>query len=416
MPASFPSAPSPLPGILLGGIEAASEPAEESLRDALRALREHLGQEVAFVSEFAGGRRHFRHVDAAQPDPPIVVGASDPLERTYCHAVVTGVLPRLIHDAMALPLAARLASDAGLSIGAHLSVPIELSNGEVYGTLCCFSPDADFTLGQRDLDLMQLTARFMAQQIERRLQALRNAQEARARIHAALQAQAYHMVFQPIFPLHDGRAAGFETLARFTAEPRRSPDEWFSEAARVDLAEALELAMIERALADLHRIPPDVYLSLNISPAHILSGAVLRVLDGTPLERVVLEVTEHEPVGDYDLFAARLNPLRERGLRLAVDDAGAGHASFRHILQLRPDLIKLDLALTRDIDHDPARRALASALVSFAAETGSRIVAEGVETMAELHTLRTLGVSYAQGYLLGRPQPIDQAVSALRAV
>lgn len=380
----------------------------------MHALRQHLGQEVAFVSEFAGGRRHFRHVDSALTDPPIRVGASDPLDRTYCHRVVNGQLPRLIRNAEALPAAAQLSAAAGLTIGAHLSVPIELSSGEVYGTLCCFSLRADGSLSDRDLDLMQLFARFMAQQIERRLHAARSADEARARIRAVLQAQAYHMVFQPIFRLEGQQAAGFESLTRFTDEPRRSPDKWFAEAARVDLAETLELAVIGRALSDLVRVPSGAYLSLNVSPAHILSGAVLRVLDRIPLERIVLEVTEHEPVGDYALFAARLDPLRERGLRLAVDDAGAGYASFRHILQLRPDLIKLDVGLTRDIDNDPARRALASALARFAAETGSRIVAEGVETVAELETLRTLGVSYAQGYLLGRPQPIDQALSALQ--
>jgi EAL domain-containing protein (putative c-di-GMP-specific phosphodiesterase class I) len=403
----------PLRGALPSETDAAGEGAEGLVHDALHALREHLGQEVAFVSEFADGRRHFRHVDSALPDPPIRVGASDPLGRTYCHAVVQGLLPRLIRDAEALPVAASLSSQAGLRIGAHLSVPIELSNGEVYGTLCCFSRQADHSLGDRDLGLMQLAARFMAQQIERRLQAFRSAEEARSRIQEMLGAQAYHMVFQPIFPLDGRQAAGFEALTRFAGEPRRSPDVWFAEAARVGLAEALELAVIGKALAELGRLPPPAYLSLNVSPGHILSGAVLHLLDRVPLDRIVLEVTEHVPVDDYLQFAAGLDPLRRLGLRLAVDDAGAGFASFRHVLQLRPDLIKLDIGLTRDIDSDPTRRALASALVRFAAETGSRIVAEGVETQAELETLRALGVHYAQGYLLGRPQPMDQTLPGL---
>ncbi|MDQ3570948.1 MAG: EAL domain-containing protein, partial [Actinomycetota bacterium] len=104
---------------------------------------------------------------------------------------------------------------------------------------------------------------------------------------------------------------------------------------------------------------------------------------------------------------------RQRGLRVAVDDAGAGYASFRHILRLRPDIIKLDMALTRDIDRDPARRALAAALITFAENTGSTIVAEGVETAEELHALRQLGVTAAQGYYLGRPTPLSERDTAL---
>ena len=121
------------------------------------------------------------------------------------------------------------------------------------------------------------------------------------------------------------------------------------------------------------------------------------------LDRLVLEITEHAAVDHYEAIAERLKTYRERGLKIAVDDAGAGYASFRHILNLGPNRIKLDMSLTRDIDADPARRALAAALIHFSAETGSTLVAEGVETAAELATLKELGVNKAQGYFLGRP-------------
>lgn len=124
---------------------------------------------------------------------------------------------------------------------------------------------------------------------------------------------------------------------------------------------------------------------------------------------IVLEITEHSTVQDYDKLEYTLRPLRARGMRLAVDDAGAGHSSFRHILRLQPEYIKLDISLTRNIDADPARRALAAALIGFASETGSELIAEGVETEAELATLRALGIHKAQGYLLGRPGTFEAA-------
>lgn len=171
------------------------------------------------------------------------------------------------------------------------------------------------------------------------------------------------------------------------------------------------MAVIKAALDSLARLPADVYLTINISPDNVTNGALARLLAKHAVDRVVLEVTEHVPIADYAQFEAALAPLRRRGLRLAVDDAGAGYASFRHIISLQPDFIKLDMSITRDIDTDRTRRALAAALIRFAEETGSRIIAEGVETESELAVLRKLGVDKAQGYLLGRPAPIDAAVA-----
>jgi EAL domain-containing protein (putative c-di-GMP-specific phosphodiesterase class I) len=141
-------------------------------------------------------------------------------------------------------------------------------------------------------------------------------------------------------------------------------------------------------------------------------GACLARLDP---RRTVVEVTEHAAIENYRSFQDAVDGLRKDGVRLAVDDAGAGYASFRHILQLSPDIIKLDLTLTRDIDHDRARRAMASALIAFAKETDAEIVAEGIETEAELETLIGLGTRYGQGYHLGRPGPAPIATEALLA-
>ena len=162
-------------------------------------------------------------------------------------------------------------------------------------------------------------------------------------------------------------------------------------------------------------IPSDVLLAVNASPATILSGRLPAMLDSLPLRRISIEITEHAPVDDYEALRAALAPLRAQGVRIAIDDAGAGYASFQHIIQVKPDAIKLDIGLTRDINIDPARRALAAALIYFADKTDSIIIAEGIETKAERDTLTTLGVMRGQGYFLGRPVPLQEAQAILRA-
>jgi EAL domain-containing protein (putative c-di-GMP-specific phosphodiesterase class I) len=175
------------------------------------------------------------------------------------------------------------------------------------------------------------------------------------------------------------------------------------------------MTAIQLAMSALPSLPDDIYLAINVSPQTVLSGALARGLQTANLPRIMLEVTEHAAVSSYDSLLAELRPLRERGMRLAVDDAGAGYSGLQHILQLQPDLIKLDMALTRHVDLDPARRALAAALISFARDTNCTIVAEGVETASELAALRAIGASAAQGYFLGRPMPLDSVIALLDA-
>src|SRR5439155_6020696 len=181
---------------------------------------------------------------------------------------------------------------------------------------------------------------------------------------------------------------GFECLARFTGGPSRSPDKWFMEAAEIGLGTLLELAAIRLAQSSLPSFPDDIYLAVNASPKTILSGELSDTLIGMPAERIVLEITEHAHVEDYEGLLRALEPLRSRGVRLAVDDAGAGFSSLQHILQLRPDVIKLDMALTRHTHLDPPRRAPASALAALRRNTNRPTVAEGAETAPDPEDLR----------------------------
>jgi EAL domain-containing protein (putative c-di-GMP-specific phosphodiesterase class I)/ActR/RegA family two-component response regulator len=213
------------------------------------------------------------------------------------------------------------------------------------------------------------------------------------------------MAFQPIFDLRSRAVAGMEALARFRSLPLRPPDEWFAEAVALELGVQLELATIRQALSALPRLPAGTYMSVNCSHRAAMSPELVDTLHPVA-HRIVVEITEHEQVDDYGELTTALAALRLLGARVAIDDAGAGYASLRHTLQLGPDIVKVDISLTRDIDSDRGKRAMARALVAFALEMDIRIVAEGIETDAEMRTLQQLGVHYGQGFFLAEPGPL----------
>jgi EAL domain-containing protein (putative c-di-GMP-specific phosphodiesterase class I) len=228
------------------------------------------------------------------------------------------------------------------------------------------------------------------------------------RIQAVLDdPQAVSMVFQPIVDLVTNEAVAVEALARFDITPYRSPDVWFTEAHRNGVGVELELLALTMAVAQLPMLPDDVALTVNVGPQAFMCPELRDVVLDAPARRVILELTEHTVIEDYPGLIAALRVLRRAGARIAIDDTGSGYSSLAHILKLAPDFIKLDRDLVSGIDGDPVRRALAASLVSFAAETGSQIIAEGVETEYELDVLRRLGVRHGQGYHLGRPAPLE---------
>ncbi len=225
-----------------------------------------------------------------------------------------------------------------------------------------------------------------------------------ARVDRVLSDGLLEIVLQPIVALATREVVAFEALARFALEPVRSPDLWFAEAATCGRLLELELAAVDAAFARLAELPERAQLTVNVSPATAASDAFHAALPtGAESERIVVEITEHAPIEDYDVVARGIQRLRRRGVRIAIDDAGAGFASLRHILRLSPDIIKIDMTLTRRIETDRAERALTRALISFAAEIDATIVAEGVQSEAEIGALRDLGVGYGQGFHLGRP-------------
>lgn len=230
----------------------------------------------------------------------------------------------------------------------------------------------------------------------------------RSTIYDTIASRRFRTVLQPIVSVADGSAHAAEALTRFDGEPSRPPDAWFKEAEEIGLQVPLELATASSALAEVGRVRADLRVTLNLSPNTVLSPRIAEIFTAAPLDRVIIELTEHEPVTDYAAVAAALAPWRSKGARLAVDDAGGGYASFSHILNLAPEYIKLDVNLTAAIHEDRQRQALARAVIGFAGEMGVAVIAEAVETSAQLQALQDLGTHFVQGYHVGRPLPLDE--------
>jgi EAL domain-containing protein (putative c-di-GMP-specific phosphodiesterase class I) len=213
------------------------------------------------------------------------------------------------------------------------------------------------------------------------------------------------IVFQPIVELVTTRTVGVEALTRF--DDNCPPDQWFAEAGLLGLGTELEMAAVKAAFSHLDRLGTDQFLAVNVSPAVLADPRMLDLLLECDPGRLVVEVTENQPVTSYPELNAVRERLREAGIRIAVDDAGAGYAGLQQILELAPEIIKLDIALTRDIDRDPIKRALAGALITFARESHATVTAEGIETASELETLSNLAIPWGQGYHIGRPSALN---------
>ena len=379
---------------------------------AVELVRSRLRMDVGFISEFAGDSLFIRQVSTKAGWSPVQVGDSIALGEEYFKKILEGWLPELIPDTAAVPEAMEILVARELPIGSHLGVPIRLRNGQIYGAFCCFNFQANASLDQRDLQMMKVVADFLAYQIDADLERLQGRADKSRRIQTVIQSSDEpSIVYQPMFQLSDMTLVGAEALARFQHEPQRSPDKWFIEASEVGLKTQLEIKAARSALAryrSLWKRGPLHYLGINSSPQMITEGRMLEIIEGFPAEKIILEITEHDYVENYDDFSYALAPLRQRGVKIAIDDAGAGYSSMCHILNVRPDFIKLDISLTRSINTDRWRRALARALIEFGRDTDCKIIAEGVETEGEMSILRELGVHAAQGWLLGRPVPIEE--------
>jgi EAL domain-containing protein (putative c-di-GMP-specific phosphodiesterase class I) len=282
--------------------------------------------------------------------------------------------------------------------------------------------DRALELGARDFlakpfDLTEVTLRIANLLETRQLYAaLRNTEgtddlqpeedgPTRARVEAVLHDSSVTPFFQRIVDIDTMTDVGHEALARFVQPHERGPAGWFSDALRIGLGTELEWLAVTKALPFLETAPPETFLALNMSPAAILHLRRESLCDLALCPQIVIELTEHVPIEDYSALHDALREMRANGARLAADDLGSGYAGFRHLIALEPDIIKLDISLVSNIHCSRGARALTTALVAFAADVDAVVIAEGVEQAPELAELADIGVHWAQGYFLGRPEP-----------
>ena len=394
---------------VMGDVLTKGMSADDTINTALEFVRSHLDMEVAYLSEFIDDDLVFRAVSAPGLEEMVSVGDSMPLDAVYCRHILAGRLPELIPDTCQIELCQSIPLTHAIPIKAHASIPILRKDGSPYGMFCCLSRKARADLTPRDLEVMRAFAAISSEQVNARLTSETEMTGKRRLIEGALHDKLFDVVYQPIMDAQSRHPKGFEALCRFRSDPYRPPNLWFDDARDVGLQAELEICVITSALSALSALPDEVYVSVNASPDTVATGALTDVFLPLPGERIVLEVTEHSQVSDYDALLKQLDQLRYMGVRLAIDDAGAGYSGLQHIVKLRPDIIKLDISLTENIDADVVRRSLSAALVTFAREIDAAIVAEGIETGAELEALTALGVPLAQGYFLGRPADLAAA-------
>ncbi|WP_375279906.1 EAL domain-containing protein [Pseudooctadecabacter sp.] len=383
--------------------------------NTLAFLRNHLDMDIAFLSEIKGHQMELRAVDAPGFEHFASVGDVFELDEVYCLHILEGRLPELIRDTKDIPLCDEIAFTSQIPVRAHVSVPIWRTDKSVYGMFCILGRSPRLSLNNRDLEVVKAFAALVADDVNTTLDGEEQTIAKRNAIEDIRRTGAFDISLQPIQCLKDQSIAGYEALCRFEHVPYRPPNLWFQDAADVGLQVQLELDVIERAFGLLPDMPPDCYLSVNTSAKTLATGQIASLVPDRDGRNIIMEITEHSAIEDLDVLLMEIDRLRDMNIRIAVDDAGAGYSGLQQIIRLRPDVIKLDMSLTQNVDQDVARRSLASAMVKFAADTQAKVVAEGIETEAERQTLRRIGVELGQGYHLGRPTPARDVLNKIKS-
>jgi EAL domain-containing protein (putative c-di-GMP-specific phosphodiesterase class I) len=376
--------------------------AEQQIADLLHTAKTSLGLSVAFLSRLDGTTQHLEVVDSAVP-LLFREGATQRQETSFCQAILAGRLPPVIPDVKQYPEAMKLPAARLPRIRSYVSVPVRLSDGTLYGTFCAAGLTSDKGLTKRDKALMEVLAQAAAVILEPGVRENARQAEIETRLAPVLAAGGPLVVLQPIVDLATGGRVGAEALSRFPHGWGKAPDVCFAEAHSVGQGDRLELLALERAADHLDRVSG--YIAMNVSPATLLTPECTALLDRLPPDRILLELSEHDQVEDYDALTSVLFPLRARGMRLAIDDVGAGFSSLRHIVLTAPDVIKLDRSIVDGVHADPVLTTLVGSLVQFGHGCSAKVVAEGIESELDAAALLALGVDYGQGWHFGRPGP-----------
>lgn len=372
---------------------------DERVRQILDRILSHLGMDVVYLTQLETGIQVYRSADARDDAFGVGIEPSCAVASSVAPLVAAGRLPSAMPDVAVDPRAVAHPEVLDRTVGAFIGVPVRAVDGSIAGSLCCVSRVPRPELDDMCVSFVEVLVGFLPEPLAR----WEATHAARRQIKSLLRDGGIVAAMQPIVSLEDGRCVGVEALARFP-DAGLSPDVVFGQARQVGLDERLERAAIRAALSRRELIPKGAHLSFNVGPAGILSDGFLHMMEESEdLDGLVLEITEHVSVEEYAALFEILEPLRAQGLRLAVDDVGAGYASLRHVLRMAPDIIKIDRSLVNGIAHDHALRTIVTGIVLLALDLRADTVAEGVETAADFAALTDLGIDMVQGYLLAKP-------------
>ncbi len=346
---------------------------DEAIQTLLRTAREYLDVPTAYVAEVRDSERFFRYVDTDERDLAITVGGFD------------------------------------FHVGecTHPSAQITLGDGRPYGTLCLL--DDGPQRSRADQRVLEGFARVVGAMLVNAENRRVIDESARERVDQMLGAGGPDIVFQPIIELATSRTVGFEALSRFNDGV--APDVWFKDAWLHGLGPDMEFAAARTALTEFARVDPTGFLTINLSPPTLISPSASSFFRRLPDANLVLEITEHAAIENTEALTRSLLSFRMRGGRLAIDDVGRGYSGLHHLIELSPDIIKLDREIVANVHRDSSRQAMIAALVAYARNVGATLIAEGVETPDEMLAIRGLGVKHAQGYLFARPAPLVELMS-----
>ncbi|WP_018504781.1 sensor domain-containing phosphodiesterase [Parafrankia discariae] len=372
--------------------------------ELLRMLRRAMGMDVAWLSQIRGDVQILRVLDGDYASFGLMPGSTIRAEGGYFARILSGELPSMIVDSRRDVRTAGLAATAELGLGAYAATPVITRDGGVYGMLGCLSHESRPWLRSRDGRFMRLLAEVLADSVSDLQRVWEGRNTVWERVSRVIDSGGPEIVFQPIFDLRRDEIVGVEALSRFPGSGR-DPEGWFADATAIGLGVELELVAARSAMAALPRIPAGLDLAVNISPRTVIAG-LPRLLSEVDADRVLVEITEHDRLEDTPGALAGIAALRGLGARIAADDVGAGYSGLAQLIELRPDVIKVDRRLTHGIDTDPARRAVAAGLVRVTEEIGGVVLAEGIETVAERRTVAATNIDHGQGDGLAPPAPL----------
>ncbi|MEE4155227.1 MAG: EAL domain-containing protein [Erythrobacter sp.] len=380
----------------------AADSARGEIGDMIEALRAHLDMDVAFVSRQVGAtHRIFTHV-AARGVAPLRSGDTNANDNSLCWLVIQGKLPERVVDTSLYEVASCLPITNAINVRSHFSVPLRRRDGRVHGSLCCFSyrprPDID----ERDMQILRSVAAIVSDQIESRIEQEERGEEAAREVARLIAEDDLTIIHQPVFDLAEWQVIGHECLMRQKANPERSPLELLDRARLASKSLELELHAAAKALETLDPACPDRFIAINVSSATLTSEALIELIPEGLASQLVIELNGLDPAIPHQTLKRAIQSLRARAY-VAVNSAEGGFSGLQSLVELAPDIVKIDRELLAGLANDPPRRALVKALVQFAEDTGVTLMAQRIETREDLQALRDLGVRFAQGYVLGRP-------------